>query len=148
MTTQTIDLVQLADRIASLPSKDHEPIYYILKKNNIKITVSESSVLFLATNCPENVLDEINKVVTTCYENLMTEQKYEQKYKSIESEVVRSNIESDKNPNTQVFRRNEVVEMNYYNRTKLDKMKKQDEERRAKKKNIRQSITGGADESN
>jgi hypothetical protein len=135
-----IDLVLLADRIGALPSKDHEPIYYILKKNDVKITISESNVLFLATNCPPHVLEEINKIVTTCYENLMKEQKYEQKYKSIESEVVRSNIESDKNPNTRVFQKNEVVEMNYYNRTKLDKMKKQDEERQAKNVNIRQSI--------
>lgn len=135
-----IDLVLLADRISALPAKDHEPIYYILKKNDVKITISESNVLFLATNCPPNVLEEINKIVTTCYENLMKEEKYEHQYKSIESEVVRSNIESDKNPNTRVFQKNEVVEMNYYNRTKLDKMKKQDEERQARNKNIRQSI--------
>ena len=109
-----IDLLLLADRIGALPAKDHEPIYYILKKNNIKMTVSESNVLFLATKLPDTVLEEINKVVTTCYENMMKEQKYEQKYKSIESEIVRTNIESDKNPNTRVFQRHEVVEMNYY----------------------------------
>ena len=73
-----IDLLLLADRIGALPSKDHEPIYYILKKNNIKMTVSESNVLFLATKLPDTVLEEINKVVTTCYENMMKEQKYEQ----------------------------------------------------------------------
>jgi ribonuclease HIII len=137
----SIDLVLLADRIGALPAKDHEPIYYILKKNNVKITISESNVLFLATSCSESVLEEINKIVTTCYENMMKEQKYEQKYKSIESEIVRANIESgSKNPDTRVFQKNEVVEMNYYNRAKLDKMKKQDEERLARNKNIRQSV--------
>ncbi len=138
--TTSINLKQLAGRIEKLPKKDHEPIYCILKKNNVDITVSDSSVLFLATSCSPDVLMEIDKIVSKCYDNLNNEKKYVQEYKSIENEIVRKNIESDQAPNVDVFRRNEVVEMNYYNRTKLDKMKQQDQERQRKKKPVRKTI--------
>lgn len=139
-TKQPVDLNALADKISKLPAKDHEPIYLILKKNNVQMTISDSSVLFLATKCDASVLDQIVRIVNTCYENMISEQKYEQEYKSIESEIVRRNIEVDGNPNTNIFRKNEVVEMNHYNKAKLDKMKKQDEERQKKNLPIRQAL--------
>ncbi|NBO24588.1 MAG: hypothetical protein EBU93_05085, partial [Chlamydiae bacterium] len=104
----------LVDKIDRLPPKDHEPIYVILKKNNVQMTISDSNVLFLAAKCDPTILEQIIKIVDTCYENLLNEQKYEQEYKSIESEIVRKNIEADTHPNTNVFRKNEVVEMNHY----------------------------------
>lgn len=135
-----IDLNALVDKISKLPSKDHEPIYVILKKNNVQMTISDSNVLFLATKCEPDVLEQIVRIVNTCYENMISEQKYEQEYKSIESEIVRRNIETDSNPNVNIFRKNEVVEMNHYNKAKLDKMKKQDEERQKKNIPIRQTL--------
>ena len=137
---QELNLNILADKISKLPAKDHEPIYVILKKNGVQMTISESSVLFLATKCEPIVLEEIVHIVDTCYENMVNEQKYEQEYKSIESEIVRRNIETDSNPNVNIFRKNEVVEMNNYNKAKLDKMKKQDEERQKKNQSIRQTL--------
>jgi hypothetical protein len=132
----------LADKIDRLPPKDHEPIYVILKKNNVQMTISDSNVLFLAAKCDPTILEQIIKIVDTCYENLLNEQKYEQEYKSIESEIVRKNIEADTHPNTNVFRKNEVVEMNHYNKNKLDKMKKQDEERQKRNLPVRQTLSG------
>lgn len=135
-----VDLNLLADKISKLPAKDHEPIYVILKKNGVQMTISDSNVLFLATKCEPTILEQIVQIVDTCYENMLNEQKYEQEYKSIESEIVRRNIETDSNPNVNIFRKNEVVEMNHYNKAKLDKMKKQDEERQKKNQSIRQTL--------
>jgi len=134
-----VNLNQLAARIAALPKKDHEPIYYLLKQDDVKITVSNTNVLFLASHCPAETLRKINNIVNTCYENLNNEKKYEQEYKSIRSEIVRTNIEANENGSVP-FKKSDIVEMNYYNRSKLDKMKKQDQERQAKNKNIRQTI--------